>query len=44
MGKEESVLVGVPLPGTLEVDTDSWDLRLGGDNERLTPIKDLKEV
>lgn len=44
MEREKLTLYAIPLPKALDVDTDSWDPRLGVDNERLTPIEDLKEV
>lgn len=44
MRKEELTLVGDPLPKALDIDTNSWDPRLGRENERLVPTEDLKEV
>lgn len=44
MGNEEFYLGDIPLQEKLDVDIDSWDPRLSVENERLTPLENLKEV
>lgn len=44
MGNEEFYLGDIPLPEKLDADIDSWDPRLSMENERLTPLENLKEV
>lgn len=44
MRNEKFGLEVVPFPIAQDTDTTGWDPRLGVENERLTPTKDLKDV
>lgn len=44
MERKKLSLVGVPLPEALDAHVDGWDPQIGMDNERLTPIEDLREI
>lgn len=43
-GKGRGHPCGHPFPEAFDAEVDCWIPRLGDDNERLTPIEDLKEV